>query len=116
MPSRKGRTDGNTTTNSTKTNTTEKFRFRTEHFYQLLDSQQYRCPITGRELTPQNTVAEHRQPLRKGGMHELANIILVDQEVSKLKRYMNDDEVVRLAADIISTLGAKYGYKLTKAK
>lgn len=101
---------------TTKVNKEERFRFKTEHFYQLLEAQKYKCPISGRELTPQNTVAEHRIPLRKSGKHELKNIILVDQDASKLKRYMTDLEAVKLAADIIQTLGTEYGYTIRKAK
>lgn len=101
---------------TTKINQEERFRFKTEHFYQILEGQRYSCPITGRELTPQNTVAEHRIPLRKSGKHELGNIILVDQDASKLKRYMTDEEVVSLAADIIQTLGKGYGYTIRKSK
>lgn len=101
---------------STKIEKEERFRFRTEHFYELLEGQKYTCPVTGRKLTPQNTVAEHRIPLRKSGKHELENIILVDQDASKLKRYMTDEEVVSLAADIIQSMGKGYGYSIRKPK
>ena len=90
----------------------EKFVFRAHHFYELLEKQEYKCAITGRELTPENTTAEHITPLRSGGKHGLDNIYLVDDKASKIKRYLTEDEVINLASDIIATRGHEYGLKL----
>lgn len=79
-----------------------RFVFRAAHFYALLEQQEYRCALTGRELTPENTSAEHIIPLRKGGRHELANIFLVDDAVAKLKRYYSDEEVIQLAHELVA--------------
>lgn len=79
-----------------------RFVFRAAHFYALLEQQEYRCALTGRELTPENTSAEHIIPLRKGGKHELANIFLVDDAVAKLKRYYSDEEVILLAHELVA--------------
>jgi len=84
-----------------------RFVFRAAHFYALLEQQEYRCALTGRELTPENTSAEHIIPLRKGGKHELSNIFLVDDAVAKLKRYYSDDEVIRLARELVTHAGRK---------
>jgi hypothetical protein len=37
----------------------EKFKFRSEHFYNLLKTQDYKCYLTNRELRPENSNAEH---------------------------------------------------------
>lgn len=84
-----------------------RFVFRAAHFYALLEQQEYRCALTGRELTPENTSAEHIIPLRKGGKHELSNIFLVDDAVAKLKRYYSDDEVIQLARELVTHAGRK---------
>ncbi len=94
----------------------DKFKFRAEHFYKLLNDQKYRCALTNRELTPENTNAEHILPLRKGGKHEPENICLVVDMIGKLKRYFSEEEIVLLASDIIKTKGKKYGYELTFKK
>lgn len=93
-----------------------RFVFKAAHFYELLDRLQYRCPYSGRTLTPQNTVAEHRQPLRKQGQHKADNITLVDFEVAYLKRYLTDEETLQLAVDIVNTLGKQHGLRIAKKK
>ncbi|WP_041948258.1 HNH endonuclease [Turneriella parva] len=84
-----------------------RYIFRARDFYELLEKQHYRCPYTDRELTPTNCIAEHRVPLRKGGKHEGKNIVLVDHQVAYLKRYMTDEEVKQLVADMMKTLKQK---------
>ncbi|EMK01205.1 MULTISPECIES: HNH endonuclease [Leptospira] len=87
------------------------YKFKAEDFYQILDRQDYRCILTGRELLPENTNSEHIVPLRKGGNHEFNNICHVVAPLSKLKRYYTEEEIVHLAADIIKWKGEDYGYK-----
>ena len=94
----------------------EKFKFRSKHFYNLLNTQEYRCYLTNRELRPENTNAEHIKPLRAGGKHEAKNICLVDEMVAKLKRYYTVEEIIKLAAEILQARGKKYGYRITKKK
>lgn len=96
--------------------TVKRYVFKAADFYSLLERESYRCPYSGRELTPSNCVAEHRVPLRKGGRHEASNIVLVDHHISYLKRYLTDDEVLNLATDIIVTLGAAHGFTISKTK
>jgi len=94
----------------------DEYTFRSKDFYELLDKQKYKCPVSGRELTPENTTAEHIQPLRLGGNHCKNNIYLIDKDVAKLKRYMDEKTVIKLAADIIQTRGSELGYGLRKKK
>lgn len=92
------------------------YKFNAKDFYRILDTQNKRCRLTGRELTPENTNAEHILPLRKGGSHEFKNVCLIVEPLSKLKRYYTEDEIIQLAADIISFRGSKFGYRLSKTK
>lgn len=89
----------------------ERYIFRATDFYALLEAQKYRCPYSGRELTPANCIAEHRVPLRKSGRHEASNIVLVDNSVGYLKRYLTDEEVHLLIADMAKTLKTKHAVK-----
>lgn len=94
----------------------KEYKFRAMDFYELLEEQEYRCPLTGRELTPGNTTAEHIVPLRQRGEHCRANIYLVVKTVAKIKRYVAEEELVQLAADIIRTKGAHYGLAIRKKR
>ena len=94
----------------------EQFVFRASHFYQLLEKQEYKCALSGRELRPENTRATHAIPLRKDGQHALENIILVDDDVDLLKKNKSIRESVEIAADIIATAGKQYGYELKRRR
>jgi len=94
----------------------EKYTFRARDFYELLTRQGYRCAISGIELTPENTTAEHIVPLRKGGKHELANIYLVDENISRLKRNLLEEEVIEIARRIVEHEGKKKKKSSIKAK
>jgi hypothetical protein len=87
----------------------EKYTFKAKDFYRLLEEQKYRCPITGRELTPETTCAEHIVPLRKGEVHELKSIYLVDQMASRLKRHYTEEEILQFAIDVVNALGDENG-------
>ncbi|EQA44252.1 hypothetical protein LEP1GSC050_4172 [Leptospira broomii serovar Hurstbridge str. 5399] len=87
------------------------YKFVVKDFYKLLEIQEWKCFLTGRTLEPENTNAEHIQPLRKGGEHEFKNICFVVEPLAKLKRYYTETEIVQLAYEILLWKGAKYGYK-----
>jgi len=94
----------------------KRFVFRANDFYELLEKQKFKCRYSGRTLNPSNCVAEHILPLRQRGHHELANIVLVDAEVAYLKRYLTDEEVLKLAIDIVNQLGQADGFRIAKRK
>ncbi len=91
-----------------------KYKFKVSDFRDLLDSQKKQCFLTGRELTPENTYAEHILPLGKGGLHSKENIVLVIDMLSKLKRYYTIEEIVEMAFDILSVKGKEYGIKVSR--
>ena len=93
-----------------------KYVFRSADFYRLLDEQKYRCKYSGRELTPSNCTAEHVIPMRKQGFHEETNIVLVDQHVGYLKRYLTPDETFELALDLVKTMGKERGFAIRKTR
>ncbi|MBL8021327.1 MAG: HNH endonuclease [Leptospirales bacterium] len=89
------------------------YKFKAKDFYLLLEKQNYRCPISGRELTPENCMAAHKVPIRKGGEHRPENIYLVTDAVNQIKRQLTDDELLELCGDILTTLGGKNAKKVS---
>lgn len=90
------------------------YKFKAKDFYDLLEQQQYRCPLTNRELTPENTTAEHKVQLSAGGKHEKANIYLIHKDAARLKRHMSEQDMVKLAFDVLKTRGKAHGYSARK--
>lgn len=100
-----------------KTEIEESFQnLKKETFEILLKRQNYKCYLTGRELTPENVNGAHVLPLIKGGKHSIENCCLVVSEVKHLKRYETTKDLVELAADIIKTHGKTLGYSIKRQK
>ncbi|MBR32329.1 MAG: hypothetical protein CMN77_13570 [Spirochaetaceae bacterium] len=78
------------------------YTFKAKDFYELLERQEERCALTGRQLTPENCTAIHRTPLRRGGTHDLSNICLVVEEIAQLKRSLLDEELYSLCEDLLA--------------
>jgi len=93
-----------------------KWTFKAKDFYALLDRQKYTCPLTGRELRPENTTAAHIVPLRKGGKHEVGNIYLVVNDLLDIKKNLTDEELVTLCYDVLKTIGEHHGYSVEKTE
>ena len=99
---------------SSKPDTTQKYKFKVEDFRELLEKQSKKCYLTGRELSPENTYAEHIVPLGKGGEHSRENIVLIIEMLSKLKRYYTTEEIINMAYDLLSYRGGEYGIKISR--
>lgn len=94
----------------------QNYKFKASDFYFLLESQEFRCPLSGRELTPENCTASHIVPVRRGGAHALENIYLIVDSVTQIKRNMLDDELVALCVDIVQNVGVSHGFKVSKLR
>ena len=67
----------------------------------LLERQQFRCALSGRELTPAIASLDHIVPLAKGGSHTIDNLWVVDQQVNVAKGTMTLDEFLQVCSDVI---------------
>jgi hypothetical protein len=96
----------------------KEFKFFADDFWSLITKQKYKCALTGRELTPMNTEVELRKPRISldQGRAEIDNHYMVDKAVSQLCRYLSEDEIIDLAAEIIKCRGKDKGYALKKVK
>ncbi|PJZ78786.1 HNH endonuclease [Leptospira neocaledonica] len=92
------------------------FKFRKQEFDILRKKQNNKCYATGRELNSANMNGSHIIPIRKGGEHIFDNTCLVVEEIRDIKRKLTDKELVEISADVIRTLGNKYGYKVSTNK
>ena len=97
-----------------KTKLKSEYKFKVEDFRELLEKQNKKCYLTGRELTPDTTYAEHIIPLGKGGEHIKENIVLIIDMLSKLKRYYTIEEIIEMAYDLLSNKGSEYGIKVSR--
>lgn len=93
-----------------------RYKFRAEDFWNLIQGQEYRCALSGRELTPENTEVELRDPARIEGRGEMENLYLLVRPLAQMARYTSERDIIELAASIIATRGEEFGYGLKKRR
>ena len=67
---------------------------------QLIEQQNYRCALSGRELTPETASLDHVLPLSRGGIHDICNVQVLDFRVNTAKGTMTVAEFVALCVDV----------------
>ncbi|HMN41161.1 MAG TPA: hypothetical protein PKE29_09975 [Phycisphaerales bacterium] len=66
----------------------------------MVERQQFRCAISGRELTPETASLDHITPLARGGKHELGNVWAVDHQINTAKGTLTVEEFVTMCCDV----------------
>lgn len=74
---------------------------------ELLTSQNYLCYLSGRELTPLTASLDHKDPISKGGSHDMDNIGIVDYRVNLAKGTLTIDEFIEMCRDVVRHQDAK---------
>lgn len=62
----------------------------------MLEDQDYRCALTGWELTPENCQGDHIVPLIRGGGYGMDNVQLVVDVVNTAKHTMTNEEFIEM--------------------
>ncbi|MCK5617741.1 HNH endonuclease [Candidatus Pacearchaeota archaeon] len=78
----------------------------------ILEDQDYKCALTGDELTPETTAFDHKMPLSQGGSSEKENLHAVIKQANVSKSDMNMQEFIDICAKVIKHSGSEYGYFL----
>jgi hypothetical protein len=94
----------------------EPIKFFAKNFWALMKEQDYKCALTGRELTPDNTEVELREPFRERGRTEIDNHYIVVRDLAYTARHVTEEAIIQLAADIIQSRGKEYGYSLRRTR
>ncbi len=95
---------------------TEKFKFFAEDFWRLIKSQNHKCALTGRELTPNTTELELKDPYREKNRADISNHYLVTRALSFLARHIDEKQIIELAVEIVQHRGKEMGYGIKKIK
>ena len=66
----------------------------------LLIKQNYRCALTGRELTIENVTLDHINPFARSDDHSLDNVHLVIRKANLAKGAMATGDFIRLCQDV----------------
>ena len=82
----------------------------------MMKDQEYKCALTGRELTPDNTEVELREPFRERGRTEIDNHYIIVRDLAYTARHVKEEAIIKLAAAIIQFRGKELGYGLRKIR
>jgi 5-methylcytosine-specific restriction endonuclease McrA len=67
---------------------------------ELLERQQYRCALTGRDLTPETASLDHIVPVCRGGEHHIVNTQVLEYSVNRAKGTLTNEEFIVLCGEV----------------
>lgn len=70
--------------------------------YRMLQSQGFRCALSGRPLEPEVASLDHARPVVRGGSHDIANLQIVHCEVNSAKGTMTNEEFIAMCRDVVA--------------
>jgi hypothetical protein len=73
----------------------------TSQIKELIESQNYRCALTNRKLTPETASLDHKQPISRGGTHEVANLWVIEHFVNTAKGSLTVEEFISMCRDVV---------------
>lgn len=71
-------------------------RVSTTQLKQLLEDQQYKCALTGMELTPRLSSLDHKMPIEAGGANDISNLQIVHPLANFAKARMTQAQFVNM--------------------
>jgi 5-methylcytosine-specific restriction endonuclease McrA len=78
---------------------------------QLVESQEYRCALTGLPLTPATASLDHVIPLSRGGEHIIANAQVIADFVNRAKGSMTNAEFIEMCVAVATLHGPKTAWQ-----
>jgi len=63
--------------------------------YRLIESQGYRCGLSGVEISPKHSSLDHKTPVVDGGEHVISNVEWVHPVINRMKGTMTREEFIR---------------------
>ncbi len=78
-----------------------------EEILELLETQGYRCALSGRALAPDFAALDHVMPVSRGGAHEIENAQVLDKTVNRAKHTLTNDEFIQLCREVVAYADAR---------
>ena len=94
--------DGQTTLDQTTASESDG-RVTAKRLLELIERQEYRCALSGEKLTPKTASLDHKEPLSRGGEHNMANVQIVHRFVNRAKGTMSQAEFIEMCRKVATT-------------
>lgn len=86
-----------------------KQKVRSKDLLNLVESQHYRCAMTGRILEPNTASVDHIYPVSRGGSFGIENLQIVHAQVNTAKGTMTTQEFVAVCREVVAWVDG-HGY------
>lgn len=73
----------------------------TTNVLHLLERQEYRCALTGRDLTPQTAALDHIVAIRCGGEHVIENTQVLHKDVNRAKGSVTNVQFIQMCREVV---------------
>ena len=88
----------------------EPMKFFAKHFWEMMKDQDRKCALSGKELTPDNTEVELKEPYKVKGRTEFDNHYLIVRPLSFMARYISEPEIIDLCIEVVKHRGKERGF------
>ena len=85
-----------------RTSRTKEGKATAESLMGLIESQEYRCQLSGTLLEPSTAALDHKIPISSGGSDSIENLQWVSSDVNKAKGSMNQQEFITMCKRVAS--------------
>ncbi len=72
----------------------------------IVESQNRRCALSGRLLTPETAALDHKLPVARGGEHRFGNLQVLDKAVNRAKGTLINEEFIAMCGEVWRHAGA----------
>lgn len=69
-------------------------KVHSSHLLDLIEHQDYKCALSGLELTPDTASVDHVVPVGRGGSHAKENLQVLHREINRMKGMLTNEEFV----------------------
>ncbi len=76
-------------------------RIKSKHLLRLIESQEFKCALTGRPLEPSTASIDHAYPVSNGGTNTIANLQVLHTDVNHAKGTMDPETFVAMCRDVV---------------
>lgn len=75
----------------------------------VVETQKYKCALTGRALTPDIAALDHCIPVSRGGsILDAENLQVIHSDVNAAKGTMTNSEFIALCREVVSFVDAQF--------
>jgi 5-methylcytosine-specific restriction endonuclease McrA len=68
----------------------------------MIEKQDYKCALSGVDLTPETASVDHITPISQGGLHVMGNIQILHTQVNSAKHSMTQNEFIQMCKRVVS--------------